>query len=165
MNDTPVIFQGTFDPFTNGHLAVVKEALALFGAVRILLLVNPDKTPLFSVEERKQMIIQATAGLSGVSVDSFGGWLVDYMREHHLDACVRGVRDEADAAYELYNHHLSCQMYPELNSFLLPCPQNLQGISSSAVKAACEQGHLPAGWVPQPVQQKLQEKYGAIKVF
>ena len=164
MQDTPVIFQGTFDPFTNGHLAIVKEALVLFGAVRILLLVNPDKTPLFSVEERKQMILQSTAGLNGISVDSSEGWLVDYMQVHHLPACVRGVRNGEDAAYELHNHQLSAQMYPAITTFLLPCPSDLCAVSSSAVKTACEQGCLPAGWVPQPVQQKLLEKYTAVKI-
>ena len=65
-----IIFQGTFDPFTSGHLEIVKQARALFGQVRVLLLVNPDKTPLFSVEERKKMIAASVADLPGVSVDS-----------------------------------------------------------------------------------------------
>lgn len=164
MNDAPVIFQGTFDPFTMGHLAMVKQMRELFGPVRILLLINPDKTPLFSVEERKQIILQAIAGLSGVSVDSYDGWLVDYMRARNLTVNVRGVRNGADATYELANHHISQKLYPALRTFLLPCPSCLRKISSSAVKQACASGQLPQGWVPAAAEQKLSEKYIFTKV-
>ena len=154
-----VIFQGTFDPFTNGHLAVVKQALQLFGQVRILLLVNPDKTPLFLLDERKELIQAATADLPGVSVDSFDGLLVDYMRAHHLTVCVRGVRSAEDAAYEMHNDHLSQALYPALYTLLIACPGAYQAVSSSAVKAACMQGNLPAGWVPEVVEQALKQKF------
>ena len=157
-----IIFQGTFDPFTNGHLEVVKQARALFGAVRILLLVNPDKTPLFSVEERKEMIAEAVAGSPQVSVDSYGGLLVDYMRARDLTVCVRGVRNAEDAAYELHNAHLSGALYPALHTFYLPCPAALKEVSSSAVKTACQTGRLPDGWVPPAVQKKLAEKFSLI---
>ena len=159
MAEQMVIFQGTFDPLTNGHLFVVKQALQLFGQVRILLLVNPDKTPLFLLDERKELIQAATADLPGVSVDSYDGLLVDYMRKYHLDTCVRGVRSAEDAAYEMHNDHLSQALYPALHTFLIACPNEYQALSSSAVKAACMQGNLPAGWVPEVVEQALKKKF------
>ncbi len=158
MSIKPVIFQGTFDPFTNGHLAIVKNALHLFGAVRVLLLVNPDKTPLFSVEERKEMIAAATADLQGVSVDSFDGLLVDYMRARELKICVRGVRNAADAAYEINNAHLSQTLYPDLCTLFLPCPLGFSEVSSSSVKSAYKAGTLPDCWVCPAVYEYLSAK-------
>ena len=154
-----IVFQGTFDPFTNGHLAVVKTALALFGQVRILLLINPDKTPLFSVEERIKMIRAATADLPGVSVDSFDGLLADYMRAHQLCVCVRGVRSEQDAAYELHNAHLSQALYPSLYTLLIACPDAFLHISSSALKTLCAQKEIPTGWVPLAVEKQITKKF------
>ena len=154
-----IIFQGTFDPFTSGHLEIVKQARALFGQVRVLILVNPDKTPLFSVEERKKMITEAVADLSGVSVDSDEGLLVDYMRVRGLTTCVRGVRNRADAAYELHNAHLSQALYADLCTLFFPCSAQSREISSSAVKAACQAGTLPVDWVPAAVRTYLARKF------
>lgn len=165
MDSLPVIFQGTFDPFTSGHLAVLKDALAVFGRVRVLLLVNPDKKPLFSLRERREMIVAVTADLPGVSVDASDGLLVDYMRAHGLRRCVRGVRNGADAEYELKNHRLSQALYAELQTVLLPCPAEWKDISSSSVKAACARGRVPRGWAPPPVREKLAEKYPGVQFF
>ena len=158
MTNKPVVFQGTFDPFTSGHLSVVKQALAVFGALRVLLLINPDKKPLFSVEEREEFVRAATADLPGVSVDHFDGLLVDYMRANQLTVSVRGVRNQTDAAYELHNHHLSHALYPSLQTFLFACEPSWQEVSSSAVKAAYEQNCLPAAWVPGAVLSVLHKK-------
>ncbi len=154
-----VIYQGTFDPLTNGHLDIIKKALGLFGQVRVLLLVNPDKQPLFSVQERKDMIAAATADLPGVSIDSDTGLLVDYMRAHRAPVCVRGVRNAQDCAYELHNHALSHQLYPDMETILLPADPMWQEVSSSAVKAACARGQLPPAWVPAGVWQALEKKF------
>ena len=154
-----VVYQGTFDPFTQGHLAVLKEALHRFSAVRILLLVNPEKKPLFSVQERKEMIAAATAGLKGISIDSDTGLLVDYMRKHGVSVCVRGVRNEQDRIYELYNHQLSQALYPSLQTILLPCAVAWKEVSSSAVKKACEEGMLPTQWVSPKIVSFLKQKF------
>ncbi len=153
------VYQGTFDPFTEGHLSVLKAALSLFDEVVVLLLVNPAKKPLFSVQERREMISASVRGLRGVSVDSDEGLLADYMRRHGLQVCLRGVRNERDAAYELENHRLSQGLYPALQTILLPCDPAFHALSSSAVKAACAGGSLPADWVPAAVAKKLKEKY------
>lgn len=157
-----VIFQGTFDPFTSGHLEVVKHALSVFEEVRVLLLINPDKTPLFSLEERTEMIRQSVAPWPQVSVDSYDGLLVDYMRQHGYRACVRGVRNAQDALYELNNHHLSQQIEPGLYTFFLPCDNTYAAVSSSTVKEACAAGQLPAAWVPEPVLAYLKKKFPSL---
>ena len=158
MNKKTVVFQGTFDPFTLGHLYIVQDALAVFDKVIILLLVNPDKKPLFSLEERKEMILSSVEGLSGVEVDSYSGLLVEYMKEHGLHICVRGIRNEQDWIYEMKNHSLSKSLYPQLQTVFLSCSATASHISSSALKQACQDGKIPSKWVPFPVEQALTKK-------
>ena len=165
MSEPFVIYQGTFDPFTNGHLEIAKQAVAQFGRVRILLLVNPDKQPLFTVAERKEMIAAATAELKGISIDSDTGLLVDYMRAHGVHTCVRGVRNEQDRLYEMHNHQLSHALYPALQTVLLTCSSQWKDVSSSAVKAACLQGKLPRGWVSEAVLAALKQKFPDLQVI
>lgn len=165
MKKNIAVYQGTFDPFTSGHLSVLQNALAAFDEVIVLLLVNPAKKPLFCVEERKEMIAASVSDLKGVSVDSYGGLLADYMQERGLRVCVRGVRNAADAAFETESHRLSRAFYPQLQTVFLPCEAQWEDLSSSAVKAACACGRLPAAWVPQKVAERLREKYPGLVVF
>lgn len=165
MSKRTAVYQGTFDPFTNGHLSVVRAALGAFDELVILLLVNPVKTPLFSVEERKEMIRRVLADFPNVRVEAYKGLLADYMRLHGLTYCVRGIRNAADAAYELENHALSRVFYPSLQTLLLPSDPQWQTLSSSAVKAACACGRVPSAWVSPSVQQKLKEKYSDLVFF
>lgn len=165
MHSKKAVYQGTFDPFTSGHLSVLRSALALFDEVTVLLLVNPAKQPLFSLAERVELARQSVADLPGVTVDSFAGLLVEYMRPRGMTFCVRGVRNAQDAAYELKNHSLSQALYPPLQTLLLPCAPQWQAVSSSAVKAACACGRLPRAWVPPAVTRKLQEKYPKLILF
>ena len=160
-----VVYQGTFDPFTNGHLDILKQALARFGAVRVLLLVNPAKKPLFSLHQRKEIIAAATVGLQGVSIDSDEGLLVDYMRKYGVTICVRGVRNQQDEAYEQHNHQLSHALYPALQTILLPCSPAYQAVSSSAVTAACRQGQLPRQWVSATTFSFLQKKFPHLQLI
>ena len=167
MKQDTIVFQGTFDPFTNGHMALLRQALSLYKQVLVLLLVNPAKKPLFCVEERKNLIAACVtrAGLSGVQIDAYEGLLADYMKDHGLVCCVRGVRNGRDAEFELENHRLSQTFYPSLKTLLLPACGAYQDISSSAVKAACQAGRLPSGWVPQAVADALQKKYPGLLIF
>ena len=167
MNLQPVVYQGTFDPFTNGHLAVVKAAQALFGQVVVLLLVNPAKKPLFTVQERKAMIEESLrlAGVKGVQVDDYQGLLAAYMQQHGLRVNVRGIRNGRDSEFELENHRLSRQFYPTLETVLLPCEPAWADVSSSALKTACASGRVPAGWAPKPVFEKLKEKFPSLVIF
>lgn len=153
------VYQGTFDPFTKGHLSVVKEALSIFDEVGVLLLVNPAKKPLFSLQERKQMILDTLKGVDGVWVDSFEGLLADYMQDKGIRCCVRGIRNERDYAYELENHRLSQTFYPQLQTVFLPCQAQWECVSSGAVKTACACGKLPTEWVPDAVLKNLLKKF------
>ena len=165
MNKKIAVYQGTFDPFTNGHLAVLKDALSVFDEIGILLLVNPAKTPLFPVEERKQMILEAVKSIGHVWVESYQGLLVDFMQKKGIVCCVRGVRNERDYAYELENHQLSKKLYPQLQTLFLPCQPQWESVSSSAVKAACANGKLPKEWVPFGIAEKLLAKFPQTKLI
>lgn len=167
MNKQTVVYQGTFDPFTSGHLSVLKNACRLFEKVVVLLLVNPAKKPLFSVQERKEMIERTLAqeGLEMARVDSFEGLLADYMQKNALTACVRGVRNGKDCDFELENHRLSRQFFPQLQTIMLPCEEPWAAVSSSAVKAACRCGRMPGSWVPKPVAEELKKKYPSLLLF
>lgn len=165
MNKKIAVYQGSFDPFTNGHLSVVKDALSVFDEIGILLLVNPTKSPLFSVEERKQMILETVRSIGQVWVDSYQGLLVDFMQKKSIVCCVRGVRNERDYAYELKNHQLSKNLYPQLQTLFLPCQPQWESVSSSAVKEACVNGRLPKNWVPDAVAEKLLSKFPQTKLI
>lgn len=165
MSKKIAVYQGTFDPFTTGHLAVLRAARCIFDEVIVLLLVNPAKTPLFSIEERKNMIEQSVASLSGITVDSYQGLLADYMKEKALVCCVRGIRNEIDCVFELKNHQLSQVFYPALQSIFLPCDTQYNCVSSSAVKEACRCGTLPSSWVTSAVSKMLLTKYPHIKLI
>ncbi|MBQ7908621.1 MAG: pantetheine-phosphate adenylyltransferase [Elusimicrobiaceae bacterium] len=165
MSKKIAVYQGTFDPFTQGHLAVVQDALSVFDEVCILLLVNPAKKPLFSVKERKEMIEQTVCSLPRVWVDSYEGLLADYMQERGLVCSVRGVRNEQDYAYELENHQLSKNFYPQLQTFFLPCAPQWSCVSSGAVKAACVCGKLPSSWVSDAVAKELLAKFPQVRLI
>ena len=167
MKPKTAVYQGTFDPFTCGHLSALKSARELFDEVVVLLLVNPAKKPLFSADERAEMINAAVteAKLTGVRVDSYEGLLADYMQAHGLTCCIRGVRNGRDAEFELENHRLSRVFYPQLQTILLPCDPAWQDVSSSALKAACAAGRVPAEWATKSVREKLLEKYPCVVFF
>ena len=95
------IYPGSFDPVTNGHLDLIQRASKIFGHVVVAALRHDSKSPLFSTEERIEMLTQATADLPNVSVDSFDGLLVDYARERGANLILRGIRAVSDYEYEL----------------------------------------------------------------
>ena len=94
------VFPGQFDPITNGHLDVIKRGSALFDELIVAVGINPQKTELFSVQERERMIRSLTNGLQGVSVAAYEGLTVDFVKESHATAILRGIRDVSDLRYE-----------------------------------------------------------------
>ena len=95
-----VILPGSYDPVTNGHLAIIKRAAELYDEVFVVAFINPSKTYTFTPQERVSMLMIATEGLDNVLVSYSDGMVVDYMREHGIDRIVKGYRNEADLAYE-----------------------------------------------------------------
>jgi pantetheine-phosphate adenylyltransferase len=148
---------GTFDPVTNGHLDIVKRASGLFERVVVAVVENPDKEPLFSVEERVAMLREALGEMADVEVDSFSGLLVDYARAKGIGAIVKGLRAVTDFDYELQmaqmNRHLS-----EMETCFVPTSPKWSYLSSSLVKEVARYGGDVSGLVPEPVVRRLKEK-------
>jgi pantetheine-phosphate adenylyltransferase len=150
---------GSYDPVTNGHVDVVRRAVALFDEVVVAVLANPAKRGLFPLEERVELVRASVEGLPGVRVDPVGGGilLVDYCRAVGASAVVKGLRSGTDFAYELpmalMNRHLT-----GLETVFLPGDPTLEHVSSSLVKEVASRGGDVTGLVPDPVLPRLLAK-------
>jgi pantetheine-phosphate adenylyltransferase len=153
------VFAGTFDPLTNGHLDVIERAVMLFDRVVVAVLLNAAKTPIFSVDERIQMIRDVTSGMSGVEVDTFDGLLVEYVRKRQAAAVIRGLRTAAEFADEwqlaLMNRHLNpaCETV-----FLMPSAAHMY-VSARLVREVASHGGPLEGLVPRPVAERLTARF------
>ena len=159
MTKKPVIYAGSFDPVTNGHLDIIRRAQAVFGAVRVLVIPNANKNPLFSLEERKALLAEALSAEPNVEVDlASNGLLTDYMKKHGITVSVRGLRSSADLEHEMTNAYFNSLFSPETETvFLAGKPENAF-ISSSSVREASRYGADVSSWVPACVAKALIQK-------
>lgn len=159
-----VIYPGTFDPITNGHLDIIERAMTLFDVVTIGVTTNPAKNPLFSVEERMAMIRQVTQDFKNVQVDSFGGLLVDYANRLGACAIVRGLRAISDFEYEfqmaLVNRKISDGI---VTVFLMP-NEKYTYLNSTIVKELAIFGGDISRFVPPLVEAQVKQKLARIPV-
>ncbi|SMY17587.1 pantetheine-phosphate adenylyltransferase [Photobacterium aquimaris] len=131
---TRVIYPGTFDPITNGHLDLIERAAAMFDHVIVGVAFNPTKKPLFTLEERVELAQQITAHLPNVEIVGFSGLLVNFAKEHNANILVRGLRAVSDFEYEFQLANMNRRLMPELETvFLTPAEEN-SFISSTIVK-------------------------------
>ena len=161
MSDAPrlAVLAGTFDPLTFGHLDLIARSRALFDRVVVAVLVNPAKTPLFSLDERVAMIAEVIADRPGVTVDTFGGLLAEYARRQGAVAIIRGLRGAAEFDAEqpmaLMNRHLNpgCETV-----FIMPSADRMH-ISSRLVREIASLGGPVQGLVPSPVATRLARRF------
>lgn len=150
---------GSFDPITNGHLDIVTRASRHFDEVVVLVTGNPTKTSgLFTVDERVELIREATAHLPGVRVDSWGGLLVDYTSAHHITALVKGLRSSLDYEYELPMAQMNRRL-TGVDTYFLLTDEKYGYISSSLTKEVAKYGGDITGLVPDIVREAMLEKY------
>ena len=128
------VFAGTFDPISKGHEYVVNKCLEIFDKVVIAVGVNVNKKPMFSLEQRIDLIKAVFDGDDRVEVKSFDGMLVDFMRENNLAFTVRGIRDVKDYEYENKMAQYNVDLYPEITSVFIPTPASLGYVSSSGIR-------------------------------
>jgi len=129
-----VVFPGSFDPVTLGHIDLITRASKLATKVIIAVAVNTSKKPLFDLTERCELVSQSIAHLSGVEVIPFSGLLADFAKQHHAQALIRGIRGSTDADYELQLAQVNKVLNPELETLLLAANAATGFISSTVVK-------------------------------
>jgi pantetheine-phosphate adenylyltransferase len=150
---------GTFDPVTNGHLDIIERAARRFDALVVGVLDNPTKEPMFSSEERVQMLKEVTESLANVEVDSFAGLLVDHARRKDADLVVKGLRAVSDFEYEIQMAQMNHQLAGVETVFMTTDPR-WSFLSSSLVKEVARFGGDVSELVPAVVAARLAERLG-----
>lgn len=156
---TRVIYPGTFDPITNGHLDLIERAAAMFDHVIVGVAFNPSKKPLFDLNERVELAGKITKHLDNVEIVGFSGLLVDFAKEHNAIILVRGLRAVSDFEYEFQLANMNRRLMPELETvFLTPAEEN-SFISSTIVKeVALHKGDV-SQFVDPLITEALLEKF------
>lgn len=150
---------GTFDPITMGHLDVIERASRIFPRVLIGVATSPGKNPLFSLEERIDLVRQSTAHLEGIEVDHFDGLLVDYAISKGIHVIIRGLRAFSDFEYEFQMALTNRKLKPEIETLFLMPKQDYSYVSSSNVRTVSQLGGDISQFVPTPVQQALEARF------
>jgi pantetheine-phosphate adenylyltransferase len=155
------LYAGSFDPPTYGHLDLVERASKLFPRVIVAVGRNPQRTPLFTVEERLELLTTMCAPYSNVIVDSFQGLLVDYGKRVGARVIVRGLRAGTDFEYELQIAHANADLRPELDTVFLPTRTNYGFISASLVREIASHGGDVSRYAPPNVCTALKRRFGS----
>lgn len=153
------IYPGTFDPVTFGHLDIIERSSRIFDEVIVGILVNNAKVPLFSAEERLDMLKEAVKDRPNVRVMSFGGLLTDFARAQEAGFIVRGLRAVTDFEYELQMTQTNKVIAPEIDTIFLTTSLKYSYLSSSTVKELASFGSEIDRFVPEHVAQRIKEKY------
>lgn len=153
-----VIYPGTFDPITNGHLDIITRAADMFDQIIIGVAASPSKKTLFSLEERVKLVEESTAHLSNVSVVGFSGLLVDFAKEQQASVLIRGLRTTMDFEYEFGLTTMYRKLLPGLESIFLTPSEEFAFLSSTIVReVAIHRGDVDQ-FVPKPVNTAILEK-------
>ena len=156
---TTAIYPGSFDPITNGHLDVISRALSLFDKVIVTVADNPAKRPLFTIEERQEMIRQSTTDMQGVVVASFTGLVVDHARQHDAVAIIRGLRAISDFEFEFQMALMNRHMAADINTVFLMPHERYTHLNSSIIREIASFGQDVSAYVPEIVAQRLRSKF------
>lgn len=149
---------GTFDPITNGHLDLIERGLRIFDRVIVAVAVNPKKEPLFSLEERLDLIRRSVKGFRNVRVDSFQGLLVDYAKSKGCVAIIRGLRAISDFEYEMQMALMNRRLAGEIETVFLMPAEEYSYLTSTIAKEVASLGGSVGGLVPKAVENALRRK-------
>jgi pantetheine-phosphate adenylyltransferase len=163
MNGRTAVYPGTFDPITNGHLSIVKRGLKIFDRLIIAILNNPQKAPLFSMEERVSMIKKSVKSVSNIEIDTFDGLLVDYVIQKNSNVILRGLRAMSDFEYEFQLALMNRKLNRQVQSVFLMTDYKWFYTSSTIIKEAASLGGDINGLVPKVVNEELKKKFGYLK--
>ena len=152
------LFSGSFDPVTTGHIDIANRALSLFDKLIIGVFRNPAKSPLFTVEERKQQLEQIFTNDTRVEVVVFSGLLVEFAKVHQIVAIVRGIRDGGDVTHEMNMAQMNRALATSIETVFLPTSPEVSYVSSSLVKDVAKHGGDVQAFVPPSIYQAMREK-------
>jgi pantetheine-phosphate adenylyltransferase len=158
LNKGIAIYPGSFDPPTNGHLDLIQRGSKIFEELVVAILRNSEKSPMFSVAERLEMLRQLTADLSNVRIDTFDGLMVEYAKSINAMCVLRGIRAISDYEYELQIALMNRKIEPTLETVFMMPADKYSYVSSRLVREVAQAGGPVKGLVPEVVEQKLREK-------
>jgi len=154
------LYPGTFDPPTNGHVDLIQRGAKLFEHLTVAILNNPVKNPLFTVEERVEMLQEVTGALPNVSVATVGGMMVEFARQQGATAVLRGIRAISDYEYEFQMALMNRRLAPEIETVFLQPAGRYSFVSSRMVKEVFSFGGDVTGLVPPNVLRRLRGRMG-----
>lgn len=154
---------GSFDPITNGHLDIIVRGAKIFDEIYVSVLNNSTKTPLFSVQERIELIKEVTKDIPNVKVDSFDGLLVDYAKSVNANALIRGLRAVSDFEYEMQNASMNRVLDDAVETFFIMTNNQYSFLSSSIVKEVAKYDGDISELVPPIVENQLRNKFALLR--
>ena len=158
MSPTLAVYPGSFDPLTNGHVDIISRGARLFDRIIVAILVNAEKSPLFTMDERIEITRSVFKTHQNVEVDTFDGLLVDYVERRAAQVIVRGLRAVSDFEFEFQMALMNQRLKPQIETvFMMPAEQYTY-ISSRLIKEVFSLGGRVHGLVPELVEQRLREK-------
>jgi len=152
------IYPGSFDPLTMGHVDIIHRGSRLFEKIVIAVLINADKSPLFTVQERVEVAREVFRDRANVEVDTFDGLLVDYARRRQASVIVRGLRAVSDFEYEMQMALMNRRLNPDVETVFMMPAEPYTYVSSRLVKEVVALGGSVKGIVPDIVERRLREK-------
>jgi pantetheine-phosphate adenylyltransferase len=155
------LYPGTFDPPTNGHIDLIQRGAKLFDHLTVAILNNPVKDPLFTVDERVEMLKESTASITNVSVATFDGLMVEFARQQGASAVLRGIRAISDYEYEFQMALMNRRLAPEIETVFLQPAGRYSFVSSRMLKEVFAFGGDVSGLVPPNVLKRLRARMGA----
>lgn len=163
MNKGIAIYPGSFDPPTNGHLDLIQRGSKIFEELVVAILRNSEKTPMFSVPERLEMLKELTADLKNVRLDTFDGLMVEYAKSIDAICVLRGIRAISDYEYELQMALMNRKLEPTLETVFMMPADKYSYVSSRLVREVAQAGGPVRGLVPDVVELKLRQKLDAAR--
>ena len=153
------VYPGTFDPITNGHMDIIKRASKLFDKLIVGVLINTNKKPIFTAEERVELIKESCYALDNIEVDCFSGLLIDFVKNKKANTIVRGLRAVSDFEYEFQMALMNRKLDENVETVFMMTSSKYSYLSSSLIKEVAKFGGCIKGLIPENVEKEMFEKF------